>query len=57
MIYVVIGNHVRIPGEAAENSPYHHPDDGDLVTPGYEDPGGTGNPITLVIVYRNAAKN
>ena len=37
MIYVVIGNHARIAGEAAENSPYHHPYDGDLVTPRYED--------------------
>jgi hypothetical protein len=51
MIYVVTGNHAGITSEAAENSPYHHPYDGNLVTPRYEDPGGTGNPITLLFWY------
>ncbi len=39
-LYVVLGNHTRPVKPYGENSPYHHPIEGDLLQPRYEDPGG-----------------
>ncbi|HUY36118.1 MAG TPA: HEAT repeat domain-containing protein [Pirellulales bacterium] len=40
LIYVVVGNHAAVKVPYAPESPYHHPYEGDLAQPRYEDPNG-----------------
>jgi putative heme-binding domain-containing protein len=40
LIYVVLGNHAAVEDDYASSSPYHHPYEGDLVQPRYDDPNG-----------------
>lgn len=40
LIYVVIGNHTKLPENIDEGSPYRNYYEGDLNQPRYEDPGG-----------------
>lgn len=40
MIYVMVGNHTQVKSSLDSQSPYHHPVEGDLLTPKYEDPLG-----------------
>ncbi len=42
MIYVLLGDHTRPEKADDPSSPYHHPYEGDLITPRYEDPNGYG---------------
>ncbi len=42
LIYVLMGDHSKPEHEADPASPYHHPYEGDLVSPRYEDPNGYG---------------
>ncbi len=46
LIYIVLGNHAEVAGKIdRENSPYHQPYEGDLVTPRYEDMGMKGKTV------------
>ncbi len=40
MIYVVVGNHVKVSGQLDASSPYSVSYEGDLLQPRFEDPGG-----------------
>ena len=40
MIYVVLGNHVKVDAPVDLKSPYRQPYEGDLLQPRFEDPGG-----------------
>ncbi|MFN5769201.1 MAG: HEAT repeat domain-containing protein [Pirellulaceae bacterium] len=40
LLYVAVGNHVKVSQEISSKSPYRHPYEGDLLLPRYEDPGG-----------------
>lgn len=42
LIYVLMGDHSKPERAEDPSSPYHHPYEGDLITPRYEDPNGYG---------------
>ncbi len=39
-VYIMVGNHGTADKEAEATSPYHHPYEGELLSPRYEDPSG-----------------
>jgi putative heme-binding domain-containing protein len=42
LIYVMMGDHSKPESTDDPSSPYHHPYEGDLISPRYEDPNGYG---------------